>query len=210
MTYPVGLTGGIGSGKSTVARLFQTLGVPIIDTDAISRALTAPGGAAINVIKNNLGPEFIGNDGGLDRAMARHRIFSNPKTKRALEKILHPMIRENVDSQIAASHAEYTILDIPLLVESAGYQDRIKRVVVVDCDENLQIDRTMARSKLTMPEVNAIIAAQATRADRLRQADDIILNETDLDSLSQSVTVIDQRLRALAKLTAVENATKPK
>ena len=120
------------------------------------------------------------------------------------------MIRENVDSQIAASHAEYTILDIPLLVESAGYQDRIKRVVVVDCDENLQIDRTMARSKLTMPEVNAIIAAQATRADRLRQADDIILNETDLDSLSQSVTVLDQRLRALAKLTAVENATKPK
>ncbi len=204
MPYPVGLTGGIGSGKSTVARFFQTLGVPILDADVISRALTAPGGAAIDDIKNTLGPEFIGNNGGLDRAMARQRIFSDPKTKRALEAILHPMIRANVNSQIAASDAEYAILDIPLLVESGGYQDRIKRIVVVDCDEHLQIERTMARSKLTMPEVKAIMAAQATRADRLRHADDIILNETGLDSLSQSVAVLDQRLRALARSTAVE------
>ena len=204
MPYPVGLTGGIGSGKSTVARYFQNLGIPIIDTDAISRELTAPRGAAINAIKNTLGPEFIGSDGGLDRAIARQRVFSDPRTKGTLEEILHPMIRAVVDSQIAASDAEYVVVDIPLFVESGGYRDRIKRVVVVDCDENLQIDRTMARSKLTALEVKAIMAAQATRADRLCRADDIIVNEAGLDSLSQSIAVLDQRLRALAKLATVE------
>jgi dephospho-CoA kinase len=200
--YSVGLTGGIGSGKSTVAQFFQSLSVPIIDTDAISRALTAPGGAAINAIKNTLGPEFIASDSGLDRAKARQRVFSDPNVKRTLEEILHPMIRANVDSQIAASNAEYVVLDIPLLVESRAYHERIKRVVVVDCDEDLQIARTMSRSKLTIAEVKTIMAAQATRADRLRHADDIILNERGLDSLFQSVVVVDQRLRALAKLAA--------
>lgn len=202
MPYPVGLTGGIGSGKSTVTRFFETLGVPVIDTDAISRKLTAPGGAAINAIKNTLGSEFIDSDGALDRAMARQRVFSDSNFKRALEEILHPLIRANVDSQISASNEEYVVLDIPLLVESGGYRERIKRVVVVDCDENLQIERTIKRSKLTAPEVKAIMAAQATRADRLRHADDIILNEAGLDSLSSAVAVVDRRLRALAKLAA--------
>ena len=204
MPYVVGLTGGIGSGKSTVAHFFQTLGVPLVDTDAISRTLTAPGGGAISMIKTEMGDEFINRDGGLDRPMVRQRVFSDPDAKRKLEKILHPMIRAEVDAQIAASRADYVIVDIPLLVASGAYQDRIQRVVVVDCEENLQIERTMARSKLTTPEVQAIMVTQATRRERLRHADDIVVNESGLDSLSSSVAVLDQRLKALAKLAVVE------
>ena len=204
MPYVVGLTGGIGSGKSTVAHFFQTLGVPLVDTDAISRTLTAPGGGAISMIKTEMGDEFINRDGGLDRPMVRQRVFSDPDAKRKLEKILHPMIRAEVDEQIAASRADYVIVDIPLLVESGAYQDRIQRVIVVDCEENLQIERTMARSKLTTPEVQAIMVTQATRRERLRHADDIVVNESGLDSLSSSVAVLDQRLKALAKLAVVE------
>ena len=204
MPYVVGLTGGIGSGKSTVAHFFQTLGVPLVDADAISRTLTAPGGGAISMIKTEMGDEFINRDGGLDRPMVRQRVFSDPDAKRKLEKILHPMIRAEVDAQIAASRADYVIVDIPLLVESGAYQDRIQRVIVVDCEENLQIERTMARSKLTTPEVQAIMVTQATRRERLRHADDIVVNESGLDSLSSSVAVLDQRLKALAKLAVVE------
>jgi dephospho-CoA kinase len=204
MPYVVGLTGGIGSGKSTVAHFFQTLGVPLVDTDAISRKLTAPGGEAISMIKTEMGDEFISRDGGLDRPMVRQRVFSDPDAKHKLEKILHPMIRAEVDAQIASSRADYVVVDIPLLVESGAYQDRIQRVVVVDCEENLQIERTMARSKLTAPDVQAIMVTQATRRERLRHADDIVVNESGLESLSSSVAVLDQRLKALAKLAVVE------
>ena len=204
MPYAVGLTGGIGSGKSTVAGLFAKLGATCIDTDAIARALTAPGGIAIAAIENKFGPDFIGADGSLDRATARQRVFSDPKAKRALEEILHPLIRRDVDARLLASRAAYVIVDVPLLIETGAYRDRVQRVVVVDCDEQLQIDRTAARSNLNRSEVEAIMSTQATRAERLQHADDIILNESGIEALVSSVEVVDQRLRALAKLACVE------
>jgi dephospho-CoA kinase len=198
MPYTVGLTGGIGSGKSVVANLFEKLGAAVIDTDAIAHQLTLGGGAAIPAIQAQFGADFLNADGSLNRAAMRQRVFSDSTAKQTLETVLHPLIRRQVEAQIAVSDAPYVLLAIPLLVETGAYLDHIERVVVVDCNESLQLARTVARSSLAPSEVKAIMATQVSRVERLRHADDIILNNGELSSLSIPVAVIDQRLRALA------------
>ncbi len=198
MPYTVGLTGGIGSGKSVVASLFGKLGAALVDTDVIAHQLTEAGGAAIPAIQAQFGGNFLNADGSLNRAAMRQRVFSDPNAKQALENILHPMIRQQADAEITTCRAQYVMLAAPLLVETGAYRDRVERVVVVDCSEELQLTRTAARSKLSSGEIISIMATQAARAERLRHANDIIVNNSELGSLLIPVAVIDQRLRALA------------
>lgn len=199
--YLVGLTGGIGSGKSTVADVFASLGVPVIDTDVISRELTAPGGAALEAIRVAFGESVMQADGAgaLDRAALRRRVFVDEAARHQLEAILHPLIRQRVEqilSHLAA--ARYAVLVIPLLVETGAYRDVLQRVLVVDCPEATQIARVMARSGLARDEVLAILAAQATRAERLAVADDVILNTASPEDLRAAVASLHQRYLTLA------------
>jgi dephospho-CoA kinase len=202
--YTVGLTGGIGSGKSTVEQLFQTFGVDIIDTDAIAHLLTGPNGLGIPSIQSQFGPDFLNPDGSLNRAVMRQLVFGDPDAKHKLELILHPLIRAEVDIQLGRVAPPYAILAVPLLIETGAYTDRVDRVLVVDCTEEQQVRRTSARSKLSEQEVRNIMAAQVDRKQRIRHADDIILNNAELAQLLSAVAVLDRRFRALA---AVQEAT---
>lgn len=195
----VGLTGGIGSGKTTVANLFGELGVPLIDTDLIAHALTGPEGAAMPAIRGAFGAELIAPDGRLDRAAMRALAFSDPDSRRRLEAILHPMIREETARQIAAAAAQpYAIAVVPLLVESGRWPDWLDRVLVVDCPVEIQVDRVMRRNDLPRAQVEAIIAAQATRERRLSAADEVVDNAGDPSTLPQRVRVIHERFLAMA------------
>lgn len=184
----IGLTGGIGSGKSTVAALFAKLGARIIDTDELSRDLTRSGGAAIAAIRAAFGAEYIDATGALDRNKMRARVFSNPADKARLEAILHPAILAQVQHLAATpTSAPYTIAVIPLLFQVPGYQDWLQRTLVVDCPEEIQIARTMQRSGLSKAEVQTIMAQQTPRSQRLNLADDIIHNDTDMSALTEQV-----------------------
>ena len=196
--FTVGLTGGIGSGKSTVADLFAELGVPVIDTDVISHQLTAPGAAALDAIRAAFGETVMRADGTLDRAALRRRVFSDSDARHRLEAILHPRIRQAVEQTLATLSAPYALVVIPLLVETGGYQDVLNRVLVVDCPEDLQIARVMARSGLAQDEVQAILAAQARRPERLAVADDVILNTVAPEALRTLVATLHQRYLALS------------
>ncbi len=196
--FTVGLTGGIGSGKSTVADLFAELGTPVIDTDAIARELTAPAGAALDAIHAAFGETVMQADGALDRAALRQRVFSDAAARRQLEAILHPRIRQIVAQTLATLTAPYTLIVIPLLVETGGYRDVLNRVLVVDCPEDLQVARVMARSGLAHDDVEAILAAQAGRAARLAVADDVILNTASSEALRAQVATLHQRYLALS------------
>ncbi len=184
----IGLTGGIGSGKSTVAALFENLGVRIIDTDELSRNLTRSGGAAIAAIRDAFGTAYIDAAGALDRDKMREWVFSNPAEKARLETILHPAILNQV-KKIAetATDAPYTMAVIPLLFQVRGYRDWLQRTLVIDCPEETQIARTMQRSELGKPEVQAIMAQQTPRPQRLALADDIIHNDGDMLALTEQV-----------------------
>jgi dephospho-CoA kinase len=176
----IGLTGGIGSGKSTVLAMLQALGAAAIDADAISRATTAPGGAAIALIAGKFGEHFITPDGALDRARMRERAYAQPEARRELEQIIHPLVGEEIARQVQAAlaaGARCIVFDIPLLVESPRWRPQLDRVLVVDCTPQTQVARVVARSALTPDEVRAIIAAQAPRALRLAAADLVICNE---------------------------------
>ena len=196
--FTVGLTGGIGSGKSTVADCFATHGVPVIDTDVIARELTAPGGAALDAIRAGFGETVMQTDGTLDRAALRRRVFTDADARRQLEGILHPRIRQVVEQTLAALAAPYVLIVIPLLVETGGYRDLLNRVLVVDCPEDLQIARVMARSGLSRDEVMAILAAQAGRAERLPVADDVLVNAASPEALRAQVAALHQRYQTLA------------
>jgi dephospho-CoA kinase len=175
----LGLTGGIGSGKSTVADMFALLGAVVIDADAISRATTAPGGPAIQPIAEAFGAEFIAADGALDRARMRQASFSDPAARAKLEAIIHPLVGQETARRERAAEAAGAIcvvFDVPLLVESRRWRKRVDRVLVVDCVPELQISRVMARSGLARDEVERIIASQASRMDRLRAADIVLFN----------------------------------
>ncbi len=175
----IGLTGGIGSGKSTVAAALVELGgALLVDTDAISRSLTAPGGGAMPAIEAQFGARFVASNGALDRAAMRELAFHDPKAKQALEAILHPMIGAETARQAAlAAPSQHVVFDVPLLVESGRWRRLVDRVLVVDCDEATQIARVMARSGLSEAAVRAILAQQATRAQRRAAADAVIHNE---------------------------------
>ena len=186
--FVVGLTGGIGSGKSEAARLFAALGVPVVDVDAISHQLTAPGQSILQDITNAVGRQFLLPDGRLDRAALRAHVFADNTARLQLEKILHPAIRQAALLQLAANqNSAYQILSIPLLFEGDAYHNIVNRTLVIDCDEARQIQRTMQRSGLTEQAVRAIMAAQISRAQRNQLADDIIENSGTLDELSQKV-----------------------
>ena len=196
--FVVGLTGGIGSGKSTVADAFAALGMPVIDTDVIARELTAQDGAALDAIRAAFGESVIQADGTLDRAALRRHVFTDAAARYQLEAILHPLIRQHVEQTLAQLTAHYALLVIPLLVETGAYRDVLTRILVVDCPEETRIARVMARSGLARDEVMAILSAQATRAERLAVADDVILNTASPEDLRAAVASLHQRYLALA------------
>ena len=176
----IGLTGGIGSGKSTVLQMLADLGAAAVDADAISRSVTGPNGAAIAQIAQRFGADFIAPDGGLDRARMRAQAYADPSARRRLEEIIHPLVGQESTRQVEAALAGGTrclVFDIPLLVESGRWRNQVDRVLVVDCSEATQVARVVARSGLQPDEVRAIIAAQASRALRLAAADLVICNE---------------------------------
>jgi dephospho-CoA kinase len=197
MTLIVGVTGGIGSGKSTAARLFQQRGADLVDTDAIAHDLTLPGQSALEQIADALGTRFLTADGSLDRTKLRDHVFANPAARKTLEAILHPMIAREVQDRLHKSTAPYVLLLVPLLVETGGYRDLVQRVLVVDCDEKLQIRRAMQRSGLTESEVRAVMQAQAKRGERLAAADDLIRNDGSLEELERQVDALDARYRTM-------------
>ncbi|MGA9163445.1 MAG: dephospho-CoA kinase [Thiobacillus sp.] len=196
--WVVGLTGGIGSGKSTVADSFAAQGVPVIDTDAIARDLTAPGGAALDAVRAAFGEAVMQADGTLDRAALRRRVFSDSASRHHLEAILHPLIRQRVEQALGTLTAPYALVVVPLLVETGGYRAVLDRVLVVDCPEDMQIERVIARSGLTRDEVTAILAAQASRAERLAAADDVIVNSASPEALRTQVAALHRRYLAFS------------
>ena len=201
MSLIVAVTGGIGSGKSTAARLFQERGADLVDTDAIAHELTQPGRPALQQIVARLGAEHLTADGSLDRGKLRSRVFSDPDARRALEGILHPPIKREVEARVHASSGPYAVVLVPLLVETGGYRDLAQRVLVVDCDERVQVQRAVLRGGRTEAQVRAIMRAQATRSQRLALADDIIQNDGTLEELARQVEILDARYRALASAT---------
>ena len=196
--YVVGLTGGIGSGKSAVAGLFAKLGVHVIDTDEIAHEMTRKGGQAIAPIRAAFGAEAIATDGSLDRDRMRRLVFGDIQARRRLEAILHPLIRAESARRVERARSPYAILVIPLLVESGVDRSRTARVLVVDCSEALQIERVMRRSGLPKAEVRAILASQASRQQRLAAADDVIDNSGPLGALHEQVTRLNEKYLTLA------------
>lgn len=198
--FAVGLTGGIGSGKSTVAERLQALGAAVVDTDALAHELTAPGGAAMPAIEEAFGAEFVTPSGALDRARMRALVFSEPQAKRRLESILHPLIRDLTERRAAmAGTAPYVVLTIPLLIETGRWRERVDRVLVVDCSAATQIARVRSRSGLAEEQVRAIIDQQATRNERLAAADDVLVNEgaaSDLAPRAARLHALYMRLAA--------------
>lgn len=192
----IGLTGGIGSGKSTVAAMLQARGAAVIDADAIAHALTAPGGAALPAIVGRFGSAALAADGAMDRAYMREQVFQDPSTKQALEAILHPMIMAAIDTAAAAVPAPQPIVfDIPLLVEGlARWRPRLDRILVVDCSEATQIERVMRRNGWPRDAVQRAIDRQARRSDRLAAADAVITNDgIDLPTLERQVQAVWER-----------------
>lgn len=196
--FSVGLTGGIGCGKSTVADLFAALGATIVDTDVIAHALTAPQGAAMPSIVAEFGPDFAQPDGALDRAHMRTLVFSDATARARLEAILHPRIRAATEAAGQAATGAYVIYVVPLLIESGSWRDRVTRVLAIDCSEDTQVARVMQRSHLSADEVRAIMATQVTRARRLAEADDVVDNDAGLDALRTQVQALHERYLALS------------
>ncbi|WP_137175373.1 dephospho-CoA kinase [Massilia sp. HP4] len=196
--FSVGLTGGIGCGKSTVAELFAGLGATIVDTDAIAHSLTAPHGAAMPAILAEFGPDFATQEGALDRARMRSLVFSDAGARGRLEAILHPRIRDATAAAAALATGPYVIYAVPLLIESGAWRDRVARVLAVDCSEDTQVARVMQRSRLDADQVRAIMATQVTRAERLAAADDVIDNDDGLETLLPQVKRLHERYLALS------------
>ncbi len=199
MAFVVGLTGGIGSGKTTVANLFGSMGAGLVDTDEISHQLTQPGQPAVAAVGRVFGREFIAANGSLDRVRMRNLVFANPSARKELEAILHPLIRAESARQIVESTSVYVMLVVPLLIESGAYREIMARILVVDCEQETQIRRVMDRSALSREEVVSIIASQASRQSRLDVADDVIHNDGDLEALQTQVFALNRRYMDLAK-----------
>lgn len=197
--FAVGLTGGIGSGKSTVADLFAKRGVTLVDTDVIAHRITAPQGLAMPSIATEFGPSFVAGDGSLDRARMRALVFSDENARKRLEAITHPLIRAETERQRQQAPGPYVIVVVPLLVESGSWKTRVNRVLAVDCSVDTQIARVMRRNAFTREQVLAIIARQATREARLAAADDVIVNDNrSLDELEVDVDELHRTYVSLA------------
>lgn len=199
--FSVGLTGGIGSGKTTVADMFAARGAALVDTDRIAHQLTMPDGLAIPEIRAQFGDAFLGADGAMDRARMREYVFAEPAAKARLESILHPLIRIETERAAEQAQGAYLIFVVPLLVESGSWKERVSRVLVVDCAEETQVRRVMSRSGLSETQVHAIMATQASRAARLAAADDVIDNDGDALALLPQV----DRLHTLYTSLAARN-----
>lgn len=199
MPFTVGLTGGIGCGKSSAARMFAERGIQVVDTDAIAHQLTAPGGPALAAIHRQFGPDIFASDGSLDRTQLRKRVFSDAQAKKNLEALLHPLIRAEALQQLARCGSPYAVLVVPLLFETGELRDRVQQVLVVDCDERQQIIRAMSRSRLSEAEVRAIMAAQLGRAARLKLADDVLTNDSSFAHLQQQVEALHRKYVKLAQ-----------
>ena len=200
--YIVALTGGIGSGKSTVAALFGQRGVHIIDTDDIAHAITGAGGRALAPICKVFGDGVLAANGALDRAVMRTRVFADAGARAALEKVLHPLIREDVDAAFradSATRAPYVMLAVPLLFETMGYRGQIRRALVVDCPVELQRRRVQQRAGLTLPAVDRILASQISRSLRLQLADDVISNPGDAKRLPPQVDFLHEYYEMMAQ-----------
>jgi len=197
--FVVGLTGGIGSGKSAAADEFARLGATIVDTDAIAHELTSAGGAAIPALRGLFGSEYFDASGAMDRAKVRATVFADPLAKKKLEALLHPMIRAESERRIGASAGPYVVYVVPLLIESGNYRERVQRVAVVDCPEEVQMQRVRQRSRLAEDEVRRIIASQVPRAQRRAAADDVIDNSGALDALHKQVRDLHLKYIALAQ-----------
>lgn len=200
--FSVGLTGGVGSGKSTVAGMLLRHGAAVVDADAIAHELTQAGGAAIDRIRSTFGDAAVTPGGALDRAWMRTRAFADPAARRTLEAVLHPMIRETSNRRAAehvAAGSPYVVFVIPLLVESGDVRGRFDRILVVDCTEETQLARTCARPGISADVARAIVAAQVPRAQRLAAADDVLFNEAPLDEIGERVQRLHRRYLELAE-----------
>lgn len=198
----IGLTGGIGSGKTAVSDLLGKLGAGIIDTDLIAHQITAPNGVAISAIEKQFGTEFIDLNGALDRSKMRTLVFAKPEARKALEEITHPLIRQETLKQanlLATANAPYLVFVVPLLIESGTWEGLIDDLVVVDCPEELQIARVMHRSNLARTEVERILLAQASRKDRLARADFVLENQGDFAELDAKVNQLHQKILQIKK-----------
>jgi len=201
--FTVGLTGGIGCGKTTVEQMFAALGASVIDTDQIAHSLTAPHGAAMPDLVAAFGQEYATADGALDRAKMRSLVFSDPGARKRLEAILHPKIRDATFAAAAMATGPYVIFVVPLLLESGTWRERVTRILAIDCPEEVQVARVMARNGLPEAQVRAIMAAQVTREQRLAAADDVIVNDGPVEALAPQV----ERLHAFYMENAIKIAT---
>ena len=197
--WAIGLTGGIGSGKSTVAKAFEQSGAGVIDCDAIAHELTAPGQPAVSAIAETFGPGYVDPGSRLNRSALRRLVFVDAAARARLEALLHPLIGNRVCAELKARREPYVLLAVPLLVETGALRSLMQRILVVDCDEAIQIARTMLRSGLSENEVKAIIASQASRAERLQASDDVIGNDGSLADLQPQVQALHLRYCEFAR-----------
>ncbi|MCI2965127.1 dephospho-CoA kinase [Shewanella sp. N2AIL] len=200
--FVVGLTGGIGSGKTTVANLFAAEGVALVDADIVAREVVAPGSTGLEAIVTHFGAEILTPEGELDRAKLRQRIFSHPKEREWLNQLLHPMIRQEMLAQVEKATSAYVIMVVPLLFEN-GLDRLVNRTLVVDISPELQINRTVKRDNVDASQVNNIISSQCSRSEKLARADDIIDNQGEISSLKREVQALHQRY---LQLSGTDNA----
>ena len=196
--FSVGLTGGIGSGKSLVADLFGAHGAAVVDTDQIAHQLTAAGGRAMPQIRQQFGDAFLTSDGALDRARMRAHVFADAAARQQLENILHPLIAQQTDAAARETAGNYLLFVVPLLVESGRWVERVDRVLVVDCPESLQIERVQARNQFSVAQIEAIMATQVQRSERLAVADDVIVNDGSREAVAAAVDRLHREYLALA------------
>lgn len=194
----VGLTGGIASGKSIVADMFADHGVPIIDTDLIARQIVVPGEPALDAIRTSFGNDVFSDDGTLDRSALRKLVFANTGQRRQLEAIMHPRIQQETIDQATAAGGDYQLIVVPLLTESP-LKDLVDRILVVDCDQDIQMQRLLLRDEESQEQAQRILAAQASREDRLAIADDVVYNDASLDATRSQVDTLHDTYQQLAK-----------
>ncbi|AOW81734.1 dephospho-CoA kinase [Vibrio mimicus] len=199
MSFVVALTGGIASGKTTVANLFhEHFGIDLVDADVIAREVVEPGTNGLKAITAHFGQTILNQDGSLNRTVLRERIFADPEQKTWINQLLHPMIRQRMQQALAQTTSPYTLLIVPLLVENQ-LQNMADRVLVVDVEESIQIERTIARDNVSIEQAQAILAAQATRAQRLAIADDVLKNDAKNQKLLPQITLLHQKYLAMSR-----------